>query len=367
MLYLDTPSSKDIARLNDTRAGICVSVYLPTTPLTQEVRQSRIGLKNLTREAIAQLEGAGHDKRDVAMIEEHLNDLADDDEFWRFQAHSLAIFVTLDQVRTFRLANNLGELVEVSDRFHLKPLIRAVTFPHSAYVLALSENAARLVRILPDLPAQEVEVDGMPESIAEAIGMRTGDDSPAGPNVPRSRMVQYVRKIDGALRPLLASGRLPLVLAAAQPLDSVFRSITSLAPLDEGIAGSHDHLGAAELAEAARAVLDAHYARQIEDFRRLYQQRKDQRRATGDLAEAARAATFGNVDRLLVDIGATLSGFVDEENGEVTLDDAGDALNYGVVDEIAGRAMRTGATVLGVRADEIPGGQPLAAILRSPI
>jgi hypothetical protein len=35
-----------------------------------------------------------------------------------------------------------------------------------------------------------------------------------------------------------------------------------------------------------------------------------------------------------------------------------------VVDEIARRALLTGARVLGVRKDDLPGGTPLAAILR---
>jgi hypothetical protein len=31
-------------------------------------------------------------------------------------------------------------MVEVSDRFHLKPLFRAVTFPNTCFVLALAEG-----------------------------------------------------------------------------------------------------------------------------------------------------------------------------------------------------------------------------------
>jgi hypothetical protein len=38
-----------------------------------------------------------------------------------------------------------------------------------------------------------------------------------------------------------------------------------------------------------------------------------------------------------------------------------------VVDEIAGRALRSGAKVFGVRKDDIPDRKSLAAILRSPL
>ena len=79
----------------------------------------------------------------------------------------------------------------------------------------------------------------------------------------------------------------------------------------------------------------------------MFEKRKGQRRATTDISDAARAATFGNIDQLLVDIDNVVDGIVDDDTGAVTFDKAGDARNYGVVDEIAGRALRSGAKVSG--------------------
>jgi hypothetical protein len=58
-------------------------------------------------------------------------------------------------------------------------------------------------------------------------------------------------------------------------------------------------------------------------------------------------------------------GTVDDE-GRVIFADGQSASTYGVVDQIAGRALVTGARVLGVRRDDIPGGKSLAAIFRYP-
>jgi hypothetical protein len=71
------------------------------------------------------------------------------------------------------------------------------------------------------------------------------------------------------------------------------------------------------------------------------------------------------VQKLLVDIDEVLPGTVDEE-GKVELAAGPSSTSYGVVDEIAGRALLTGARVLGVRREDIPGGGSLAAILRYP-
>jgi hypothetical protein len=69
------------------------------------------------------------------------------------------------------------------------------------------------------------------------------------------------------------------------------------------------------------------------------------------------------VAKLLVDIDEVVPGTVDDD-GAVTFDDKDDEVNYGVVDEIAARALLTGARVLAVRKGDIPGGGSLAAVMR---
>jgi hypothetical protein len=59
----------------------------------------------------------------------------------------------------------------------------------------------------------------------------------------------------------------------------------------------------------------------------------------------------------------SLDALVEEDSGAVTFA-TDDAASYGVVDEIARRVPLTGGRVLAVRGPEIPGGRPLAAILR---
>jgi hypothetical protein len=151
VLYVDIPTLPEFKALVAIRDELCVSFYLPTTPLTQDAEADRIGLKNSMKVATEQLLGNDADKRKVAAIDEQVADLIDDDEFWRFQANSLAVLVTPDTLRTFRMPNRLRSFVEVSDRFHLNPLLRAVTFPHEAFVLALSQGTVRLVQVFADL------------------------------------------------------------------------------------------------------------------------------------------------------------------------------------------------------------------------
>jgi hypothetical protein len=155
-------------------------VYVATDP-TSTGEAERIEFKNLSGEAIRQLRLAEVSTADIAPMEEEVADLIDDDMFWRYQARSLAVFVTPQSLVTFRLPNRLLAGVEVSDRFFVKPLLRSVTFPQVALVLALAQGAVRLVEVTADAGPWEMSIDGLPTDVASAVGKSSiADRAPSG-------------------------------------------------------------------------------------------------------------------------------------------------------------------------------------------
>lgn len=370
MLHTDIPTRADLELLLRSHEPGSVSIYVPTTPVTVDVDASRIELKNLAGTATSQLAGAGLHKRDIAAVEDALAALDDDPDFWAYQAHSLAVFATPSHLTTFRLPNRIGALVEVSDRFHCKPLLRAVTFPQAAFVLAIAGGSVRLLEVSPDLPPYEVRVEDMPSDVASAVGKASIKDRSEtgrlqGAEGQKVRLAQYARQVDTAIRPILSGLDIPLILAATEPLDAIFRSVSSYPHLaDTSIAGNPETTSDASLAAIARVVLDAWYAADLAAVRERFELRASQGRASTDIVDVARAATFGAVEVVFVDMDEVVPGTVDEASGAVThggMDTAGD---YGVVDEIARRAFLTGARVLAVRRADIPGQGSVAAILR---
>ncbi len=370
MLHVDIPSRSQLERLLQARHPASVSLYVPTTPITAQVGASRIDLRNAADEALAQLRDAELDTRELARLEDHLRELIEDDEVWQVQAHSLAVFATPERIVTFRLASNVSRTVEVSDRFHVKPLLRAVTFPQSALVLALAIGSVRLVEVAPDLPAETVRVPDLPKDAASAVGKASITDRSAARRIQGSEgqkvlMTRYARAVWRAIAPFVAGAQVPLILAATEPLASIYRGVdgsTTLAA--QGIEGSPEGTSDADLATAARVVLDGLYAEQLAEVRGLFGARRSEGRASTDLAQVARAATIGAVDTLFVDIDETIPGHVDEATGAITLDTADDAFDYGVVDELARRTLLAGGRVLAVRRADIPDEASLAAILR---
>lgn len=372
-LHTDIPSSGAIERLLQARGDGLVSIYLPTTPVTPEAEADRIAFKNLARQAVEELRARGGAAREPAEIEEELDDLHADDAFWTELSHSLAVFASADGLRSFRLPNRLTAAVQVADRFYVKPLLRAVTFPQTAFVLALAEGSVRLLEVTPDLPTFEVAVPDLPRDAAAAARKSSiTDRSPArrlqGTEGRKTLVRSYARAVDRALRPLLAPQSVPLILAAAQPIDSIFRAVNSYPHLaGPTIEGSPEGRTDAELGEAARPVLDRIYAEELRALGERFEERSAAGRTAVEINDLARAATFGAVETLFVDIDSNLAGTIDEETGAVTVDPEDQPGDYGLADELARRTLLAGGRVMAVRAADVPGDGPAAAILRYPV
>jgi hypothetical protein len=368
MLHIDIPDRAQVSQLLTHRSPCSVSIYVATDPAATGEAE-RIEFKNLAAEAVQQLRDAGLPPSDLASLQEETADLVDDDTFWRYQARSLAAFATPMSLVTFRLPNRLASSVEVADRFFVKPLLRSVTFPQVALVLALSQGSVRLVEVAADAGPWEVSIDDLPTDVASSVGKSSiADRGPSGriqgSEGQKVRMRQYARSIERALRPILAGGDAPLILAAAEPLDSVYRSVNSYPGLAAtSIPGNPEQTTDADLAARARTVLDELYAFELAELHKLWDLRTGQQRTRADVADVARAATFGAVDTVLVDVDAVVPGTIDEDTGAVTFTPES-AMSYGVLDEIARRVWLNGGRVLALRDDDVPGDQGVAAILR---
>ncbi len=354
-MHLDVPTSHQITALFDHRHAASVSIYLPTGRSTLEAQTARTMLSNIRRDVDAQLDVVGTADDDRKWVLEELESIVDDVDFWSRQRDTLAIFISPGHEMTFRLPNQLTEATHVAERFYVKPLLRATTFPHAAFVLALSKGEARLLEIFNDGPPAEVAVPDMPRDAWV----------PSANHFHMARDRAYVRLVDHAIRPILNGSDLPLIVAATEGIDALFRTVNSSPRLVEGrVPGNPEELSDLDLADAARTLLDEFYATELSDMAVLVEQRNSQGRAAFDLADIARFATIGAVDTVLVDVDVHVPGTVDEATGAVEFVDEVSTATYGVTDEIARRVLRNGGRVMAVRAADVPMGRSAAAILR---
>src|SRR6202045_1265993 len=307
MLHIDIPTLAEFKALAQIKGETCVSLSLPTSPLVDNIRANRVAFRDLAREALAQLKEAGVDKRKIAVFEERFDHLAglehdvqDEDKirklqrakpdpfdtFWHYQANGLGVLSTPGLMRMFRLPNPPKPLAEVADRFHLTPLIRAMTSPHDIFVLALAEESVRLIHAfvnfppvrlqIPDLPANAKQATRRPSFHVRALRGRLQ-------NLEGEKVLlhKYVRKCDQAIHNVTARLNAPLVVAAKEPLTSMFRSLNSYPGLaEEMIDGNPDQKTDAELEDAAIPILDRLYSREVKAPIGLYDQLKPRRATT---------------------------------------------------------------------------------------
>lgn len=365
MLHIDLPNVADITALASQKNDASVSIFISTSPQRELLDASKTELSNKAKEAYEKLEKINFDKRRLASIKEQLDELLEDDSFWRLHSSSLAVFVSADQLITYRLPNEITPRVEVSSHFYIKPLLRSLTFSHSADILVVTENSVRLVEFYENGQAVEEHIAELPSKGLQAIFSNPQGTGQVAFHKENAKLTQYVRYINQVLRPYYLQNNQPLILVATDHLAALFKRHSTIPNLlAQHVSMSADNTSVADLVKMARPVLDAHHKQQLADAVALVELRARQQRVAYDLSDIARKVTFGAVDTLVIDIDATVPGSICEE-GKVTLDSAPSAESYDVIDEITKRALETGAKVIAVRKQDLPqGANNAVAVLR---
>ena len=178
--------SSDLTEISgSTTAVLLESAYFD--PLTIRRMRRRLGMAT---EASHRFErGADYDAAATALARalELIEQMKADQDLRATPIMAVTAYAAKGELPDVFMANNmplyvsngwladLTSMVEVSDRFHIKPLLRALTFPQDAYVLAVGMGAVRLIEISPDLPPHPVHVPDLPKDMASALGRRRHD------------------------------------------------------------------------------------------------------------------------------------------------------------------------------------------------
>jgi hypothetical protein len=363
---LDPESIEALARV---REDACVSLYVPASPQGAKADLARIELKDRLRDAVHQLEASGSDEQSVAAIVAAVNGLLEDPASWRHQWHGLAVLVSPTRMLAHPLPVAVPSSAHVSDRFHLTPLIAAAHSTGMCLVLALAQDSVRIVAVGADGSATALEVPGLPKDLRSATALDVTGDREAYAHLrtsedPKLRMLEYSRAIDRALREAAGVPDWPLVIAAAEPLASIYRSASTRSRLlPETIQGNPEALSDHELALAAAPLLDRRRESDLRHHVADFDEQVGSGHTVTDLSDVARAATEGAIRTLFFDGDALIPGRV-EADGTIQTGIEPHAGGYCIVDEVVRRALLTGAMLVPAGAVPVPGGGPVAAILR---
>lgn len=378
-------SIDEVKTLIEKTEGHCVSIFMPTHRKGTETQQDPIRFKNLMREAEEQLIAnglRGQDARDLLSLAKEL----DDYQFWQHQSDGLAIFISANVFSYYCLPLNFQELVVVTDRFHLKPLLTLLSGDGRFYVLALSQNQVRLLQCT-RYSVNEVELEDVPQSIAEALKYDDpekqfqfhtgtpqgggGDRSAifhgqgAGADDEKDNILRYFRKVDGGLQELLNNQQAPLVLAGVEYLLPIYKEANNYPNLmDEGVTGNPDELKAEELHEQGWTIVQPYFEQAHQSAASRYQQMAVTGQASNNITEVVSAAYFQRIDSLFVAVGLQKWGSFDPATNKVNLHNEKETGDEELMDFAAIHTLLNSGIVYAVEQELVPGDTPLAAVFR---
>ncbi len=381
----DLLERRHVTELIEFREPPCVSIYLPTHPITPESDQDRIRLKNLLDEAERQVLVTGVRAPVARELLAPARELLEQGEFWSYQSDGLALFLAPNWSRTYRLPVAFAELVLVGERFHVKPLIPLLAADGRFYVLALSQNEVRLLQGSRQR-VELVQLNEVPQSLAEVlkydelegskqvyIAARGGHGAAAvfhghggGKEVDRIQQERFVRAVDAGLHEIFRSDRAPLVLAGVTYLQAMFRQQTRYPfVLGEGVDGNPEELRPDELHARAWTLVQPVFAEAVQTASDRYLAAAGQGAgAVAAVDDVVRAAVEGRVDTLFVPAGDQVWGAVDAGTHEVVLHDERRPGDEDLLDLAAVQTLSQSGTVFAVPAEDVPGTGPAAALLR---
>ena len=361
--------------------GPCVSVFMPMHRSGPETQQDPIRLKNLIREAEERLIARGLRTPEAKELLEPAERLLRDGLFRQHQSGGLAMFLSLGVFHYYPLPFVFDELVIVTDRFHIKPLLPLLSGDGRYFVLALSQNKIRLLQST-HYSVSELDVADVPENLAETLrdddswkdlhmhsalsgkgklsAITHGDEVDSKENIRR-----YFRRIDRGLHELLRNERAPLVLAGVDYLHPIYKEVNSYPHLmDEGIAGNPERLSAGELHELTWTIVKPYFQKAQQEAVNRYKEFVRSGQASNRIRKIIPAAYHGRIELLFVIPDLQQWGTFDPGTDEIHLHKKEKTGDEDLLEFAAIQTLLNGGTVYMVGAEKMPDTDPLAAVFR---
>ena len=362
--------------------GPCVSVFMPMHRSGPETQQDLIRFKNLIREAEERLITRGIPAPEARELLESAQKLLQGDLFHQHQSDGLAMFLSPEVFRTYMLPFVFKELVIVTDRFHIRPLLPLLSGDGRYYILALSQNKVRLLQGT-HYSVNEVSLADVPKNLAETLrdddswkelqmhsaisgGQGTFSSVTHGSEVDsRENIKRYFRRIDKGLHELVRDERVPLVLAGVDYLHPIYKEVNTYPHLMEaGVGGNPERLGAKELHAQSWTVIRPYFQKAQQEAVNRYKEFASSGRASNRVRKIILAASHGRIELLFVIPDLQQWGTFDPGTDEIHLHKKEKTGDEDLLEFAAIQTLLNGGTVYMVGAEKMPDTDPLAAVFR---
>jgi hypothetical protein len=386
---MDFLTIDDLKRLVDEQEEPCISLYMPTIRAGREIRQNPIQFKNLLKDAEEQLLQSGYRRTEADSLLAPAYDLLNSEIFWQQQSDGLAMFLSGETTRHYRLPLQFDSLATIAECFFIKPLLPLFMRNGRYFILALSQDSVRLFEGT-RFSVDELEINDTPKSLSEALkwddpeaqlhhhaseGPSTFGDKHAtfhghgvGHDDQKNNILRFFQIVDKGLMDLLADEEAPLVLAGVDYLLPIFREASKYGHImDKAIEGNPELVKLGELHKKAWEIVQPLFKKDEEEAAEQFKHYSGiNGHATSDIKEIVSAAYFGQVDQLFIVEKEYLWGSFNPETGEVQFHERPGPESRELLDAAAAHTLVNGGMVFSVDPQSVPSGERAAALLRWP-
>jgi len=389
-------SREEIKTLLQQPKDNSLSIYMPVVAAGAEVRQNSIRFKNLIKEAHTRLVEAGLDETQATQLLEKTSEF-DQQDFWeRIGEQGLAIFISNNIFCYYIVPLEFEELVVVSDRFHIKPLIQILNHNGRFYVLGLSQNKVRML-VGTGYRCQEIDLttfENVPTSLDEALqyddvsekqlqmhttgrggsqnaqtgvfhGQGVGNDA----DEHKTNIMRFFKALAKGLEKniLHHDEQVPLILAGVDFLIPMYKEANNYHYLmEDAVIGNPENLSPQELHSQALPIVENYWNNSHKKVVDLYNELlgSNTGNASNNLEEIVAAAYYQKIDTLLVAQGKHKWGLFDKGSQKVYLHQREETGDEDLLDLAAAHTLINGGMVYLVEPEQIPSKEPVAAIFR---
>lgn len=387
---MDRLSKNEIKKLLEKHEGPCVSIFLPTSRGGVESQQDELRFRHQIRDTENRLLLENLRSVEIEKLLVPFNALLEDGGFWLYTIDGLAIFRTSEMFSYYRLPFSFKEQVVVSNHFYLKPLLPLLATGGRFYVLAMSQNAIRLLEGT-RFSIQELDLpETVPANLAEALKYEEAENEVSfyssssgalvgkggrraaifygqgvGHDDSKDHLLRYFQQIDRGLHELLRDESAPMVLAGVEYLFPIYQQANTYAYLlHQGVPGNPDKLSSGALHEAAWEVVEPYFQRVQERTAAQYRDNVGTARTSNDIREIMPAAYYGQIGSLFVAIDQELWGHYDPTSNTIHVHKEVRFKDDDLLDEAATQTILHGGSVYAVEQAKVPDESMLAAVFR---
>lgn len=382
---MDILTMQELKTLSETKSDFSISIFLPTHRSGRETEQDPIRFKNLLNDAENRLLDEGVRRPEVVTFLKPARDLLFKSDFWRHTSDGLALFLSADVFKTYRLPGQFDELIVISSQFHLKPLLPFIAKDGHFYILSISQNQIKLFEGTQHT-IDEIEFEDSLPNLADAmkfdqfskeLQIHTGTSASQGgesagifhghhpKDDDKKRLSQWFQKVDKTLSSLMVNEKSPMVLAGVDYLIPIFMDANSYPYIvKNSIAGNPEELTLKKIHEKAWSIILPIFAKEEEAAAEKYHQLKTKQLTAYTIDEILFSAHHGQIEILFVALGEQIWGQYDLEKQQLQVHQKHQSGDHDLLNIAAIQTILNGGTVFAVEPGKVPDNSLIAAIFR---